>query len=292
MTRTAKLASIASSFGSEQVLSSFLDQTDLNIIASFPGPVAVLSIGNLINPQGDPDDLDLVSLDYIPGSTYSVLAADYRFLFSGETDRYFGRSSAVENLATSALHGSYFYISFRAQNNRPVVVLLWLAREASPITKNTTLTSIRAAAATRELTIRPFSLFVATQNLNLDKERQLLILLRQGNWQQPPTIAQLFADPETRRLNLTANQGRMLQSIQDTWLAVVELDPTTVQPTIASTWQLAQTKGIGLERLLTNSNRAVFVAGESFSRLSLDPQQQDSYQASRLSAAAYFEFAS
>jgi hypothetical protein len=292
MTRTAKLATIASSFGSEQVLSSFLSQPDLNVITAFPGPVAVLSVGNLINPDGDPDDLDLVSLDYIPGSTYSVLSSDYRFLFSGQTDRYFGGSDREQNLASSALHGSYFYISFQAQHNRPVVVLVWLAREASQATKATTLTSIRSAAATKEVTSRPFSLFVATQNSNLDKERQLLILLRNGNWQQPPTIAQLFADPETRRLSLIANQGRMLQSIQDTWLAVVELDTTTVQPTISSTWQLAQTKGIGLERLLKNSNRAVFVAGESFTRLSLDPEQQGSYQASRLSAAAYFEFAS
>jgi hypothetical protein len=248
----------------------------------------VLSVGNLINPGLDPDDLDLVSLDYVPNSTYSVLDKNQNYLFKGQTDQYFGGALLEQQLADTAAHGSFFYITFVALDLRPVSILLWLSREASLETSTLELVRFQAELNLDQNRVNAFSLFVGLENTQLTTATNIVILLLQGTWQSRLTVAQIFADPRTRRLVLDKSAGKMLTNVQDSWFAVVELSATTV-PTILNIWQVSRINGVGTERILTIDNDANFIAGESFNRLSLDRNLVDNYQPGALQAAIYYQ---
>jgi hypothetical protein len=288
MTTQLKLNQIGKVFGDVTQLQAFLTVPELNIIASFPGPVAVLSVGNLINPGLDPDDLDLVSLDYVPNSTYSVLDKNQNYLFKGQTDRYFGGALLEQQLADTAAHGSFFYITFVALDLRPVSILLWLSREASLETSALELARFQAELNLDQGRVNAFSLFVGLENKQQSIATNIVILLLQGTWQSRLTVAQIFTDPRTRRLAIDNSAGKMLTNVQDSWFAVVELSATTV-PTILNIWQVSRINGVGTERILTIDNDANFIAGESFNRLSLDRNLVDNYQPGALQAAIYYQ---
>ena len=111
MSISTRLDFLANHFGGYQEVVKLLPASDLNIIASFCGPVSVNSIASLIN-ETTTDPIDLLELGYIANSTYYVHNSRYEYLFSGQVDRYFAASAEIKKLALTAPHGSYYYITF------------------------------------------------------------------------------------------------------------------------------------------------------------------------------------
>lgn len=292
MSISTRLDFLANHFGGYQEVVKLLPASDLNIIASFCGPVSVNSIASLIN-ETTTDPIDLLELGYIANSTYYVHNSRYEYLFSGQVDRYFAASAEIKKLALTAPHGSYYYITFTNTDNQPFVVMLWLLRESTAAVKATKLTAIRASATNREHSGVPFSLFVGVAQPQLARSKELVILMAKGDWQQPPTINNLYQDPNLIQVAFAANAGRMLVDIQDVWLAVVEIEPNPVdagRPIITAVWKPVSNLGIGTERLLPSDRDLLYVAGAGFNRLTFDSQIQQGYEAGRLAATVKFDY--
>jgi hypothetical protein len=288
MTTATRIDNLGRIFGGSDILSKLLTIEQLNIIASFPGPIVTLSVGNLIDPGNHPDDLDLLTLDYLSNSKYSIFDSNYQYLFSGSTDRYLGGSALERQLASTAKHASFYYVSYINNNLQTELILLWLSRESSPETSSTIRQRLRDEAIKLAPSLSPkFSLFISLEKPSLIKDKLLTLLLLKGSWQSPPTLQSMFTNLETKRLNLFANEGRMLIEIKDYWLALVELDSSLPAPVISYSLKIASVTGTGTERLVSSNENLIFVAGNTFNRLSL--AGDEGYSSSQLNAVVYYK---
>jgi hypothetical protein len=79
----------------------------------------------------------------------------------------------------------------------------------------------------------------------------------------------------------------MLVEIKDYWLALVELDSSLPAPVISYSLKIASVTGTGTERLVSSNENLIFVAGNTFNRLSL--AGDEGYSSSQLNAAVYYK---
>jgi len=288
-----RLELITSYFGGSNYAAQLASSADLAVITSFPGALIVTSVNALTGLASNSDRIDLLALGYVEQSPYQILDREYKFVLRSQSAQYLGASLSEIELGSKAAHGSYYYLTFEDASRVTVTVLLWLLREQSPAVRDRTLNAIRATANAQQQFAHTFNLFVSAEKPELNRQRTLYLLTLAGEWQQPPTIASMLANPKTQTTAISASLGQMLVNIQDTWIAVVEFIPSLIvgqPPELSTVWWLVRTYGLGTERLLQHEKDVVFVAGEGFNRLTLDTTPKRSYEANRLNAQATFGF--
>jgi hypothetical protein len=158
-TNTIKQLDVLSTiFGGYKEIESFIPQSQLAYLGSFPGDFLVVAPWLLYQ-----DPIDLSVIGFIPFKRFKVFNQNWDFIYSRVTSGKFGDDELDKDLIYNSYHGEYFHITFESEGITKVV-LLWVAKTFDSKTKQRLLTYYQNLETTKysrvvfnELVIQPLS---------------------------------------------------------------------------------------------------------------------------------------